>query len=79
MTIIFLVDWLLTTPIFALEIAKTGKGYKNISTPIFFSLQHCHPHHNSLRETLSVHELCLKFGFIVRKPTLEPTKQGSLA
>jgi len=51
----FLVDYLFAIPIFALQIAKTGKGYTDIITPLCFSRQHCQPGHSLLFETLPVH------------------------
>jgi hypothetical protein len=74
MIFIFLVGYLFAIPIFALQIAKTGKPYKDIITTLQLSRQHCQPGYSSLFETLPVHELCLKFGFAVKKSTPEPTK-----
>jgi len=74
MIFIFLVDCLFAIPIFALQIAKTGKPHRDIIMVILFSRQDCQPGHSSLFETLPVHELCLKFGFAAKKSTPEPTK-----
>ena len=44
----FLVDCLFAIPIFALWIAKTGKRYKDIITPLPFSRQDLQLGHKSL-------------------------------
>ena len=63
----FLFAWLFAIPIFALEIAKTGKRYKDITTSLLLSRQDCQLDYKSLFNTLRVHDLCLKFGWIVKK------------
>jgi len=75
MIVIFLVDCLFAIPIFALQIAKTGGRLRDIITPLLFSRQDFQLGHKSLFNTLPVHELCLKFGPIVKKSTPEPTQQ----
>jgi hypothetical protein len=74
MIFIFLVGYLFAIPIFTLQIDRTGKPHRDIIMVILFSRQDCQPGHSSLFETLPVHELCLKFGFTVKKSTPEPTK-----
>jgi hypothetical protein len=48
MIFIFLVGYLFAIPIFALQIAKTGKPYKDIITTLQLSRQHCQPGHKAL-------------------------------
>jgi len=48
MIVIFLVGYLFAIPIFALQIAKTGKPYKDIITTLQLSRQHCLPGHKAL-------------------------------
>jgi hypothetical protein len=67
MIVMFLFAWLFAIPIFALEIAKTGKCYKDIITSLLLSRQDCQLDYKSLFNTLRVHDLFLKFGWIVKK------------
>jgi predicted SprT family Zn-dependent metalloprotease len=72
--VIFLVDWLFAIPILTLQIAKTGKYYRDRITSIRLNRQDCQVDHKSFFNTLPVHELCLEFPWTVKKSIPEPTK-----
>jgi hypothetical protein len=57
MIVIFLVACLFAIPIFTLEIAKTGKCYRDIITSLLISRQDCQVDYKALFNTLRVHEL----------------------
>jgi len=48
MIVIFLLDYLFAIPIFALQIATTGKPYKDTITTLLLIHQYCLPGHKAL-------------------------------